>query len=137
MTDITMPIVATLPPRASSRVADFAPRAKPVATTAVTLPETIAAVLAENVDLKERLSTSESRRAAGEAAITMMESNINASDSRANSCVAERDKAVSDYAELKGKYEALFHAVKLLLDNFVPAAEAQVKEFNPSEVEFK
>ena len=135
MTEITMPIVATMPPRASSRVETFAPKPRAVAM-GPTLPEVQEqafeanlrkhyALVAERDELKAERDNLKSRLAAAEAAIAMLESNVNATESRVVSYQAERDQVVAERGELKGKYETVFQAIANLLDQ---AAVSLVKE---------
>ena len=135
MTEITMPIVATLPPRASSRVETFAPKPRAVAM-GPTLPEVQEqafeanlrkhyALVAERDEYKKLWDTECVKFRASEAANQQLQGALNAADSRVASAVAERDKAVSDLGEYKGKYETIFQAIANLLDQ---AAVSLVKE---------
>jgi hypothetical protein len=81
-------------------------------------------IAAERDELRKELAELKTKLAGAEAVVTMMESNVTASESRVVSYQLERDKAVADRA----KYETLFIAVRVLLREFVPPAEALVAE---------
>jgi chromosome segregation ATPase len=126
MTDITG--------RPAPRLAEFAPpkyRSPPAAP----LPDTHQhdfeahmrehfAIAAERDALRKEVADLKTELAASKAANMMMESNVNASESRVASYQAERDQAVAERA----KWEALFVSIQAQLLAFIPPTLPIVKE---------
>ena len=82
----------------------------------------IYAVRARNEDQAKTITDQNTEIAALKAANMMMESAKNASESRVVSYQLERDQAVSELAELRGKYETVFESMRVLIERFVPPA---------------
>ena len=86
------------------------------------------AVMADRDALRKEVSDLKTKLAATEAAMMMVEANAIASESRVVSYQVERDKAVSELAELKGKYETVFESMRVLIERFVPPAVTEPAE---------
>jgi hypothetical protein len=74
------------------------------------------AIAAERDMLRHEVSDLKTKLSATEAAMTMLEANINAAESRVISYQAERDQAVAD----RVKWEALFASIYAQLRAFKP-----------------
>ena len=88
----------------------------------------IYAVRARNEDQAKTITDQNTEIAALKAANMMMESAKNASESRVVSYQLERDQAVSELAEFRGKYETVFESMRVLIDRFVPPAVTEPAE---------
>lgn len=108
------------------RVSEFSPKPRQ-APPAPKLPEqqeadfatimrTHYAISAERDQLRRDLSDMQTKLSATEAAVTMLEANVNAAESRVISYQAERDQAVAD----RVKWEALFASFYAQLRAFKP-----------------
>ena len=82
------------------------------------------AIQAERDELRREVSDLKTRLAATEAAMTMLEANINAAESRVISYQAERDQAVAD----RVKWEALFASIFAQLKAFKPPEKPLVAQ---------
>ena len=119
-------------PVRQQRVTEFSP--KPRQAPAIPLPEAIQhkleasmseiyAVEAERDTLRKENSDLKTKLAATEAAMMMLESAKIASDSRATSCQIERDQAVTELGEFKGRHETVLEMIRKIVEPQSPQAE--------------